>query len=82
MIGSDPFTFATYYSDKVGSLMQLVILTIKIVCRNHVHKTVVNTKSVTGTFIKGKNELHNWLIASASQHENPDEGTVQATIRN
>ena len=81
MTGSDPFTFATCYSDKVGSLMQPVILTTTIVSSNHVHKTVVNTKSGTCNFIKGKDELPNWLIASASQHYNPDEGASQAMIR-
>ena len=81
MMGSYPFAFATCYSDKVGSLMQPVILTVIIVSITHVHKTVVNIKSGTATFIKGKYELPNWLIDSASQGDNPDEGTVHAIIR-
>ena len=64
--GSNPFTFSTCYSDKVGSLMKPVILTIIIVSSNHVHKTAVNTKSGRGTFVKGKDELPNWFISSAS----------------
>ena len=65
MWGSDPFTVSTCYFDKVGSFIKLVVLTAMIVSRNHVHKTVVNTKSGTGTFIKGKDELIYWFIASA-----------------
>ena len=61
--------------------MKLVILTIIIVSRNHAHKTEVNAKSSIGTFIKGKDELPNCLIAFASKHNNPDEGTIQAMIR-
>ena len=45
IMGSDPFTFATCYSNKVGSLIQPVILTTMMVPRTHVHKTVVSTKS-------------------------------------
>ena len=61
--------------------MKPAILTTTIVSSNHVHKTVVNTKSGTCNFIKGKDELPNWLIASTSQHDNPDEGTVHSMIR-
>ena len=81
MWGSSPFTFASCYSNKVESLMKPVILAKTIVSRNHVHKTVVNTKSGTCTFIKVKDELSNWLITSASKHDSPDDGTVQALIR-
>ena len=48
---------------------------------NHAHNTVVNAKSVTGTFIKGIDEIHKWLIATASRHEKLDEGIVHAMIR-
>ena len=59
MWGSDPFTFTTCYSDKVGSLMKPVIHTITIVSTNHVQNTVVNIKGSTVTFIKEKDELPN-----------------------
>ena len=81
MMVSDPFIFATYYSDKVGSLMQPVILTVTIMSSTHIHTTVVNTKSGIGTFNKDKDELSNWLIASVSQYDNLDEGTVHAIIK-
>ena len=53
MMGSDPFTFATCYSE-VGSLMKPVILTVIIVSSTHIQKMVVNTKNGTDPFIKGK----------------------------
>ena len=46
--------------------MQPVILTVIIVYSDHVDKTVVNTKCGTGTWIKGKDEIPQWLIAAAS----------------
>ena len=76
MVGSNPFTFFTCYSDEVGSLVQPLILTVTIVSSTHVHKTVVNAKSGTGAFIKGKDERPNWIITSASQHGNLEEGIV------
>ena len=59
MIGSDPFTFTSYYSDEINSLMQPVVLKMTIVSRTHVHKTVVKNKSSADTFIKGKDKLPN-----------------------
>ena len=81
MIGSNPFTFATCYTDEVGSLMQPVIFAVTIVSIIHVHKKVVNTKSDTGTFIKGKGDLPNWLVVSTSQCDKPEKVTVCAMIR-
>lgn len=62
--------------------MQPVTLTITIVSGTHLHKTVVNTKSVTGTYVKGKDELPNWIVSTASQRNNPEVGSVQSIIRN
>ena len=62
--------------------MQPVTLTIIIVSGTHLHKTVVNTKSVTGTYGKGKDELPNWIVSTASQRNNPEVGSVQSIIRN
>ena len=56
--------------------MQPAILMLMIVSSAHVHKMVVDTKRGIGTYIKGKDELPNWLIASASQHDYPDERTT------
>ena len=81
MWGSDPFTFASCYVNAVEFLMKPVILTMIIVSSNHAHKTAVNTKNGTDTFMKGKYELPNWLIVSSSNHDNPDEDTAQAMIR-
>ena len=78
---SDPFAFTTCFSDKVAMLMQLAILTVKIVSSNHVCKTVINAKSVTGTCIKGIDELPQWLVAAASRCENPVEATDHAMTR-
>ena len=57
--GSDPFAFHSCYLDKTNPLMQQVVLTITIVSGTHVHKIVVNIKSGTGTFVKGKHALLN-----------------------
>ena len=78
---SGPFTFTICYFNEVRSLIQLVILTATIISSTHVHKKVFNTKSGTGTFIKGKDELPNYLIAFASHLDNPDEGTFYARIK-
>ena len=61
--------------------MQPVALTILKVSSTHVHKTVIDAKSDTGIFVKGKDELPNWIIATTSQHDNPEEGSVQAMTR-
>ena len=61
--------------------MKPVIIVITIVSSTYVQKTVVSTKIGTDTFIKGKDELPNWLIASASQCDNLDAGTVQSMTR-
>ena len=42
---------------------------------------MVNTKSGTCSFIKGRDELPNWIIATDSQHDNSEEGSVQSLIR-
>ena len=59
IMGSDPFTFNSCYSDDTKSLMHLVVLTIMIVSSARLHKTVVNTRSGRGTFVKDKDELPN-----------------------
>ena len=51
-----------------------------IVSGTHVQKAVVNTKDGTVTFIKGKFALPNLIIAASSQHDNPEERSVQAMI--
>ena len=61
--------------------MQSEILAVTIVSRTHVHKTVVSTKNCTGAFVKGKNELLNWVIATASKHDNTEEGSFQSMTR-
>ena len=81
-MGSDRFAFTSYFSDKIKLLMQPVTLTVTIVPSTHVHKIAVNTKSGTGTFVKGKDEIYNWILATASQDYNPEEGSVQALIIN
>ena len=54
--------------------MQPVTLTAMTVSGMHVHKTVVNTKSITGDFVAGKDDLPNWIVSKASQHDNLEEG--------
>ena len=44
------------------------------------YKTVVNTENGTGTFVQGEDLLSNWVIDTGTQHDNPDEGSVQAII--
>ena len=56
---SDPFTFNSWYSDEIKPLTQIVVLKILILSGTHVHKIVVNIKSGTGTFVKGKHALLN-----------------------
>ena len=81
IMGSDLFAFNSCYSDEIKSPMQPVMLTIIIMSSTHVHKTIVNTESGTCALVKGKDILPNWIIAAASQSDNPEEGSVQAIIR-
>ena len=61
--------------------MQPAMIIIAMMPNDHVHKSVVNTKSYIGTFIKGKDELPNLIIATTSQHDNSEEGSIQAMTR-
>ena len=61
MMGSDDATFASCYTPETRSLMQPIALVIIIISGTHAHKTVVNTKNGTGTFIKGSDDLPKWV---------------------
>lgn len=78
---SDPFTFSSCDTNEVAILMQPVILTVIIASSNHVDRKVVNSKGGTGTWIKVKDELPQWIIAAASRCLDPGKGTVRAMIR-
>ena len=82
MMGRNYHTFSFCYSNTTRSLLCPVMLVTMIVSGVHVHKTVVNTESGTGAFIKGVDLLPNWVIATGTQYDNPVEGRLQAMIKN
>ena len=81
MMQSNPFTFDSCYSNTTRPLMQPVMLTIVIVSRINVHKTVVNAESGTVACIKGTCVLPNWVITTSTKQDDPTVGSVQAMIR-
>ena len=81
MMGSDPHMFDSCYSNTTRIFTQPVMLVILIVSGVHVHKTVVNTESGTGSCIKGVEVLHNWVITTGTKHDDPAVGSFQAMIR-
>ena len=62
--------------------MHLVTLVTTMVSGTHVHETAVNTENDTGAFAKGEDLLLHWVIFTGTQHDNPAEGNIQATIKN
>lgn len=82
LISSEQCAFAPLHPLESKSLMQLVILFIIIISNAHVHKTVLNTKSGTGAFIKGLNQLPEWLVWAAARCEEDLQNNVHEMIRN
>ena len=82
MLGSDHTTFASCCSSEIKSFMQPVTLVIMIVSGMHARKTVVNTKSSTCAFIKGEDDLPNWVYETGTKFDDPAERSVQEMIKN
>ena len=53
--------------------MQLATLVIIIDSGMHVHITVVNTKSDLGAFVKGEDDLSNWVHKTSATFDVPIE---------
>ena len=82
MMGSDDVTFASCCTPETRSLMQPIVLVIIIISRMHVHKTSVNIKNGTGTFVKGLDNLPNRVEKSGTKHDELRIGSVHEMIRN
>ena len=82
MMDTDDVTFASCCTPEIRSLMQPIVLVIIIISGTHVHKTVVNTKNGAGIFVKGLDDLPNWVQKTSTKHDEPIAGSVQEMIRN